>query len=105
EGRKREAKKQAKEGEPIALGNPPEKPACHRVVTSDPTIEKLADLLEDNPRGLLVARDELGGWLGSFTRYKGRSGGSDLPGWLEMFRAEALGIDRKTGDRPPIFLP
>jgi hypothetical protein len=80
DARKREAKKQAKGGEPLNLPDPPEKPACRRVVTSDPTIEKLADLLEDNPRGLLVARDELGGWLGSFTRYKGKAGGPDLPG-------------------------
>ena len=87
------------------MGDAPEKPACRRVVTSDPTIEKLSDLLQYNPRGLLVARDELGGWLSNFTRYKGKSGGSDLPGWLEMFRAEALVIDRKTGDRPTIFVP
>src|SRR5579862_2887467 len=65
----------------------PEQPVLKRVVVSDSTIEKLAELLEDNPRGLLLARDELAAWLGSFGRYKGRAGGSDLPHWLEMFRA------------------
>jgi hypothetical protein len=74
------------------------------VVTGDVTIEKLAQLLEDNPKGLLVARDELGGWLASFTRYKGRAGGSDLPNWLELSRAGTIQVDRKSGDRPTLFI-
>jgi DNA polymerase I-like protein with 3'-5' exonuclease and polymerase domains len=105
DARKREAKKRAGDGETADVDSSPERPTCHRIVSSDPTIESLADLLEKNPRGILLARDELRGWLGSFTRYKGRSNGTDLPGWLEMFRAEALIIDRKTTDRPTIFVP
>jgi hypothetical protein len=68
-------------------GDPPKAPTLARVVCSDTTIEKLCEILEDNPRGTLVARDELAGWLGSFSRYKGKAGGSDLPAWLEMHRA------------------
>jgi DNA polymerase-1 len=60
--------------------------------------------LQDNPRGVLVARDELAGWLASFTRYKGKAGGSDLPHWLEMFRAGTIVVDRKTGDRRHYFV-
>jgi hypothetical protein len=86
-------------------GEPPEKPTLQRVVCSDTTIEKLAQILEDSPRGTLVARDELAGWLGSFCRYKGKAGGSDLPNWLEMFRAGTIIVDRKTGDRPTLFIP
>jgi len=70
-------------------------PGLKRVVCSDTTVERLAEILEDNPRGLLVARDELSGWLGSFTRYKGRGGGTDLPNWLEMHRAGTIVVDRK----------
>jgi hypothetical protein len=86
-------------------GAPPQAPAMRRVVCSDCTIEKLAEVLEDNPRGTLVARDELAGWLGSFTRYKGKQGGSDLPAWLEMHRAGTVVVDRKTGDRPTLYVP
>jgi hypothetical protein len=68
----------------------PESPVLERVVTGDVTIEKLAALLEDNPKGLLVSRDELGGWLASFTRYKGGAGGSDLPNWLELSQAVSV---------------
>jgi DNA polymerase I-like protein with 3'-5' exonuclease and polymerase domains len=86
-------------------GAPPEQPELRRVVISDCTIEKVADILEDNPRGVLVARDELAGWLGSFQRYKGSAGGSDLPHWLETFRAGTVVVDRKTGDRRHLFVP
>jgi hypothetical protein len=98
--RKRKAKKEERE----FTEEPPEKPSLARVVTGDITVEKLAQLLEDNPKGLLVGRDELGGWLGSFTRYKGKAGGSDLPNWLEMSRAGTIQVDRKTGDRPTLFI-
>jgi hypothetical protein len=84
--------------------SPPEEPVRRRVICSDTTIEKLAEILEDNPRGILVARDELAGWLGSFTRYKGKQGGTDLPNWLEMHRAGTVLIDRKTGDRPTTYI-
>lgn len=39
-----------------------------RFTTSDATIEKLGLLLNENPRGLLVVRDELTGWLKGLDR-------------------------------------
>jgi DNA polymerase I-like protein with 3'-5' exonuclease and polymerase domains len=101
EQRKREAKKKKTEFHE----EPPEPPTKVRIITGDVTIEKLAELLEDNPRGLLASRDELSGWLGSFCRYKGKSGGSDLPNWLEMYSAGNLLVDRKTGERTTLFIP
>jgi DNA polymerase I-like protein with 3'-5' exonuclease and polymerase domains len=100
-----EGARQAKRDKKTLDEDPPEEPTLVRLITGDVTIEKLAELLEDNPRGLLASRDELGGWLGSFTRYKGKAGGTDLPNWLEMHRAETLFVDRKTGDRPMLFVP
>jgi hypothetical protein len=41
----------------------PEKPKWRRYKTNDATIEKLGELLADNPRGLLIFRDELIGML------------------------------------------
>ena len=70
-----------------------------RVVCSDTTIEGLAEILADNPRGLLTERDELSGWFDSFTRYKGRGGGTDQPHWLQLHRAGPILYDRKTGER------
>jgi len=88
-------------------GMPPEepkRPVCERVRADDLTVEALAVLLADNPRGLLVARDELAQWFGAFDRYAQRRGG-DAPAWLRMHYARSLIIDRKTGDRRTIYVP
>ncbi|HEU5139099.1 MAG TPA: YfjI family protein, partial [Bacillales bacterium] len=34
-----------------------------RYLIQDPTVEKLGELLQENPHGLLLSRDELSGWL------------------------------------------
>jgi hypothetical protein len=44
-----------------------------------------------------VSTDELSTWLNSFSRYKGKAGGSDLPQWLSMHRGGSIIVDRKTG--------
>ncbi|MHB1422806.1 MAG: DUF3987 domain-containing protein [Gemmataceae bacterium] len=85
-------------------GAKPERPVLGRCIVSDTTIEKLGEILEENPRGLLVARDELSGWIGSFTKYKGRASGSDVPNWLELHRAGTVMIDRKSGERRTLFI-
>jgi putative DNA primase/helicase len=51
----------------------PEPPTRRRYKTSDATVEKLGELLRDNPRGVLLFRDELVGFLRSLDR-EGREG-------------------------------
>jgi len=88
-------------------GAPPEEPkqpVCDRLWADDLTVEALVVLLADNPRGLLVTRDELAQWFGAFDRYAQRRGG-DAPAWLRMHYARSLIIDRKTGDRRTIYVP
>jgi hypothetical protein len=46
----------------------PEKPFYRRYETNDPTVEKLGELLNETPRGLLVFRDELVGLLNTMDR-------------------------------------
>ncbi len=46
----------------------PEEPKRRRYVLNDTTIEKLGEILADNPAGLLLFRDELIGWLNSLER-------------------------------------
>ena len=92
-----------------ALGAPPPKPKLpqvKRIVVSDTTVEALAPILLTNPRGVLLARDELSGWFGSFDRYssKGKPG-TDLANWLEMFNGRSIIVDRKTGDPRTIYVP
>ncbi len=86
----------------------PEPPQAERYVVSDTTVEALAPILLANPRGVLLARDELAGWIGSFDRYaggKGGGGGADAAHWLSMHNGEALVVDRKTGPVRTICVP
>lgn len=73
----------------------PEAPEATRVLVEDTTVEALAPILQANPRGVLLARDELAGWLGGFDRYANTKG-ADAAHWLSMYNAESLLVDRKT---------
>lgn len=82
----------------------PQRPQLKRLIVNDTTIEALALILEENPRGLGVVRDELSAWLASFNQYKaGR--GSDASQWLELHRGGLLIVDRKTAERHTIYIP
>ncbi|WP_135227843.1 DUF3987 domain-containing protein [Deinococcus fonticola] len=39
-----------------------------RYVVNDPTVEKLGEIMRDNPQGVTVVRDELSGWLAGFEK-------------------------------------
>jgi len=84
----------------------PKEPHAERLVVNDTTVEALALILAKNPRGVLLARDELGGWIGSFDRYVGKGKTSaDEACWLSMFHAGSITIDRKTGLQRTIHAP
>ena len=69
----------------------PKCPTLDRYIMNDTTLEALLPVLEENPRGVLIAWDELSGWFGSFDRYvKSGSGGGDMAKWLSMHSAEML---------------
>jgi hypothetical protein len=76
----------------------PEEPRADRILVDKPTVEALAAILSTAPRGVLLYRDELAGWLGSFDQYHG-GGRSDASHWLEAHRGGRWLIDRKTGTK------
>lgn len=57
-----------------------------RYTTSDPTVEKLGILMNENPRGILLIRDELSGWLDAM-RKQGREG--DRSFYLEAWGGDS----------------
>jgi hypothetical protein len=65
-----------------ALPPEPPKPILRRYKTNDPTVEKLGELMNENPRGFLLFRDELVGFLRNLDR-DGREG--DRPFYLESW--------------------
>jgi len=82
----------------------PVEPVCERFITGDTTIEALVVLLAAQFDGLLVFRDELAGFFGSFDQYKGGKG-SDKGHWLAMWSGEPLTVDRKSGDKKMLHVP
>lgn len=73
----------------------PEKPILKRLIVDDVTPEKLAQILsESEPRGILVNRDELSGWLTTMDAYHGGAGGKDKAAWLEAYNGGPKAIDR-----------
>jgi putative DNA primase/helicase len=56
-----------------------------RFKTNDATIQKLGELLRDNPTGMLLYRDELSGWLSSL-RQEGRDGDREF--FLETWNGD-----------------
>ncbi len=80
-------------------------PAMKRLLCQDITVEALAMLLADNPRGIQVARDELSGWVSSFDAYKKQGSSGDAAQWLQMYNGKSLMVDRKSGDHKTIFVP
>jgi hypothetical protein len=70
----------------------PETPAERRYMTNDATIEKIAEILRDNPDGILYYRDELMGWLRSLDK-AGRE--ADRAFYLESWNGNgSFSVDR-----------
>ena len=69
-----------------------EAPTEPRILVNDATVEKLGELLNANPRGLVQYRDELAGWLAGLDR-EGREG--DRAFWLECWNGTgSFTVDR-----------
>jgi DNA primase len=69
-----------------------DKPTRDRYRTGDATPEAIVKILNENPRGILLARDELGAWIGSFDRYV--NGAADLQFWVEVWQGIQASRDR-----------
>ncbi|NCF35854.1 MAG: DUF3987 domain-containing protein [Gammaproteobacteria bacterium] len=84
--------KDAREDALEAARNELEPPVERRYIVNDATIEKLGELLNQNPNGLLLERDELTGWLRGLDR---EDRANDRAFYLECFN----GANNYTYDR------
>lgn len=103
---KDEARKSAKTKGGVNSDPPtsPDSPSLVRVFTSDTTVEALAVLLRDNPRGLVIICDELTGWVRAMNQYKGGKG-ADRQFYLSAWSGLPYPIDRKQGPLLLLFNP
>jgi hypothetical protein len=81
----------------------PRKPVMGRTYVDDTTVEKLADILKENRRGVALIKDELSGWLGSMDQYKQGGKGGDRQKWLQIHTNRPISVDRKSSDEPVII--
>jgi hypothetical protein len=80
----------------------PEKPALPRLMVNDSTIEAIGLVLKDNPRGILLNRDELAGWLENMGRYG--SHGGDRGFWIECFGGRPFSFGRVKNHHDPVLI-
>ncbi|WP_197469002.1 YfjI family protein [Oleiphilus sp. HI0125] len=66
----------------LMLESEPEQPTEPRLVVNDSTVPKLGVLMNQNPRGLILVRDELAGWLAGM---QGETAGVDRAFYLEAY--------------------
>jgi hypothetical protein len=80
----------------------PEALSLPRQMVTDITVERLSAILRDTPKGLMVFRDEVAGWVESFGRYSG-AGGAEKTFWLEAFGGRSFRVDRQSRPEPIII--
>lgn len=113
DAKKAELKKQAKTGTPAvilertaaeiaAMSEAQEPPKAKRYIVNDATVEKLGELLAENPNGLTVFRDELIGFLRSMDK-QGHE--NDRQFYLEAWNGLSHGYTYDRIGRGTVFIP
>jgi Protein of unknown function (DUF3987) len=99
-------RKKADSQQPEGTKQPPppkqDAPTMTQLLTVDATVEALASIISSNPRGVLMERDELTGWVLSMNQYKGGKG-ADRQMWLTLWNGASVVINRK-GRPDPLVL-
>ena len=70
----------------------PPGPKRPRLVTTDATMEAAALLAQQEPKGLMLVRDELAGWVGGLDKYGGD--GAERAFWIEAYGGRFKVVDR-----------
>jgi hypothetical protein len=92
---KQEKAKASRPQKPVA-------PSLKQLITNDATIEALADLLCNNPKGILFIQDELAGWVKGMNQYRNGKG-SDQEKWLSFWNGSQTIINRKSQEEPLVL--
>lgn len=65
-----------------------------RILCDNLTREGLEEVLRDVPTGILLAADEIAGWIGSMDAYKSAGVKSDRAYWLRAYNGGSMQIDK-----------
>jgi hypothetical protein len=81
------------------------KPTLRRCLVGNITTESLSPILDENPRGVLMIRNELSGMIAGLNQYK--NGGDDRQFYLDLWDGTPIITDRKSDrarEGAPIFV-
>jgi len=81
----------------------PKIPTLKQYISKDFTFEALVPVFCENPKGILIIKDEMSGLINSLNQYK-QGKGSDRDNLLELFNCGSLKVDRKGKDGKPVTL-
>lgn len=98
---KKAAKRKDKKKPSFDSIEPPTKPALKRYITGDGTVEKIGEILLENPQGVLLHRDELIAWFKGLDKY-GREG--DRGFYLESWNGNGSYVVDRIG-RGTLMIP
>ena len=87
----------------IDAGDEPVAPVHGHATIDDATRESVARVAADNPRGVVLAQDELASWVESLDAYRSGRGG-DRQFWLKVRSGSLVKVTRK-GSPDPIVIP
>ena len=90
-------------------GEPPEKPrrpVLRQATLDSTTTEAAAKVLGDNPRGIIIVKDELSGFVLSMNQYRSGGKGDDKQFWLSAWAGSTAKINRAgTHLAGPLVIP
>jgi len=81
-------------GEDVEPHDEPELQGNKKVFVDDITVESLKEVLSNNPRGVVLIKDEISSWINSHDQYKGGKG-NDKEFFLEAWAGGSTVSDRK----------
>jgi hypothetical protein len=76
--------------------------ALKRCLVDDTTVEAMCRVLHENPRGCLMARDELSALVTGMNQYREGGKGSDRQVFLKVWSASTIKVDRSKLDGVPL---
>lgn len=80
-----------------------EEPTLYHLTLDDTTREAFGKILNDNPRGLVLIKDELTAWVADLNAYRGGKG-SDRQFWMSLNTGALVKVTRKGSPEPLVIV-
>jgi hypothetical protein len=99
----RDIYKEAKEAWKRLGDDEADEPVMGHLTLDDTTREAFSKILNDNPRGLVLVKDELTAWVADLNAYRGGKG-SDKQFWMSLNTGTLIKVTRKGSPEPLVIV-